>query len=80
MRKEKIVKILVEEFANLKFKNCKSYKKYQKFHKTSNIFWNTLTENQKDIYLKCEEYFWDYNNLKEEEIIEFVRDFCKSIN
>ena len=79
MKKEKIIKLLIEEFASLKFENFKSYKKYQKFHKTSNIFWNTLNENQKDIFLKCEEDFWDYNNLREEEIIAFVLDFCKSI-
>ena len=75
MKKEKIVKILIEEFLNTNFKEYKSYKAYKQFSKIDKVFKNTLTKEQLEIYLECEESFWKYINIREEEIIAFVVDF-----
>ena len=79
MTKEKIIKIIIEQLIETDFKTFKSYKYYKEFSNINAKFFATLNKEQKNLYLQTEDIYLKYLNLKEEETVEFVINFYKSI-
>lgn len=79
MTKDEKIRFIAKEFLAKNFEAFKSYNEYIKFSKINTKFWNSLSEKQKDLYLKCIDSFSVYSYLRDEEIISFALDLYNKI-